>query len=94
MPCGRGRDFPDANRIEPGSLCQPIGTVNSLATHVRHPSLFDIHYTPASSVRASMPTLLQTSALPVAVLFIVNLSTTWYNAVSKDVPEPYLVSTP
>jgi alpha-1,2-glucosyltransferase len=40
-----------------------------------------------------MPNLLQTSALPAAVLFIVNLSTTWYNAVSKDVPEPYLAST-
>ncbi|KAF2834010.1 alpha-1,2 glucosyltransferas-like protein alg10 [Ophiobolus disseminans] len=37
-----------------------------------------------------MPTLLQTWGLPAALLVVVNFSTTWYNAVSKHVPEPYL----
>ena len=39
-----------------------------------------------------MPTLLQTWALPAALLVIVNISTTWYNVVSKYVPDSYLVS--
>lgn len=39
-----------------------------------------------------MPSSLQTWALPAALLAIVNVSTTWYRAVSKHVPQPYLVS--
>lgn len=39
-----------------------------------------------------MPSLVQTWALPVALLAIVNLSVTWFNVVSNQVPEPYLVS--
>lgn len=39
-----------------------------------------------------MPTLVQTWALPAALLAIVNISGTWYKVVSKQVPEPYLVS--
>jgi alpha-1,2-glucosyltransferase len=39
-----------------------------------------------------MPTLLQTWALPAVVLVIVNLSSTWYNVVCKELPEPYLLS--
>jgi|TARA_R110002003_G_scaffold52_29_gene4631 alpha-1,2-glucosyltransferase len=39
-----------------------------------------------------MPTLLQTWALPAALLAVANISATWYNVVSNEVPEPYLVS--
>jgi hypothetical protein len=39
-----------------------------------------------------MPSLVQTWALPVAFLATVNISATWYNVVSKEVPDPYLVS--
>jgi alpha-1,2-glucosyltransferase len=39
-----------------------------------------------------MPTLVQTWAPPAALLLIVNIATTWYNVVSKEVPGPYLVS--
>lgn len=41
-----------------------------------------------------MPTLSQTWALPAALLAVVNLSVTWFNVVSKEVPEPYLVPPP
>ncbi|KAF2035367.1 hypothetical protein EK21DRAFT_54280 [Setomelanomma holmii] len=37
-----------------------------------------------------MPTLLQTWALPAALLAVANISATWYNVVSREVPEPYL----
>jgi hypothetical protein len=38
-----------------------------------------------------MPTLLQTGALPAAMLAAVSLSTRWHMLVSRHVPEPYLV---
>jgi alpha-1,2-glucosyltransferase len=39
-----------------------------------------------------MPSLLQTWALPIAVLAIANIAGTWYKLVSDNVPDPYLVS--
>lgn len=39
-----------------------------------------------------MPSLLQAWALPAALMGIGHVTTTWYNVVSKEVPEPYLVS--
>lgn len=40
-----------------------------------------------------MSRLLQVWALPAALLAAANLSATWYNLVSENVPEPYLVRT-
>ncbi|KAH7401656.1 DIE2/ALG10 family-domain-containing protein [Pyrenochaeta sp. MPI-SDFR-AT-0127] len=37
-----------------------------------------------------MPSLLQAWAMPAALLAIVNISATWYQLVSHEVPEPYL----
>ncbi|KAF1940815.1 hypothetical protein EJ02DRAFT_379113 [Clathrospora elynae] len=37
-----------------------------------------------------MPAILQTWALPVALLVIVNVTATWYNLLSTEVPKPYL----
>jgi alpha-1,2-glucosyltransferase len=39
-----------------------------------------------------MPSMLQTWALPVALMGIVAITVTWYNQVSHQVPAPYLVS--
>jgi alpha-1,2-glucosyltransferase len=39
-----------------------------------------------------MPTMMQTLALPAALVATVNLSTAWYMVVSREVTEPYLVS--
>ena len=36
---------------------------------------------------------LQTWALPAALLAIVSITATWYNLVTSEVPEPYLVGT-
>ncbi|CAO2658659.1 Nn.00g063820.m01.CDS01 [Neocucurbitaria sp. VM-36] len=41
-------------------------------------------------MRRQMPSLLQAWALPAALLAIVGLTATWYNVVSREVPEPYL----
>lgn len=40
-----------------------------------------------------MPSLGQMWALPAASLAIVTITATWFNLVSKEVPEPYLVRT-
>ncbi|KAF2127264.1 glycosyltransferase family 59 protein [Dothidotthia symphoricarpi CBS 119687] len=37
-----------------------------------------------------MPSLVQSWALPAALLAIVNITATWYNLVSQEVPQPYL----
>jgi alpha-1,2-glucosyltransferase len=39
-----------------------------------------------------MPTFLQTWSLHATLLLTANLSLVWFNLVSKEVPEPYLVS--
>ena len=39
-----------------------------------------------------MPSVLQAWALPVALMSIVSITATWYNNVSHQVPDPYLVS--
>ncbi|KAH7094651.1 DIE2/ALG10 family-domain-containing protein [Paraphoma chrysanthemicola] len=67
------------------------GPLSFLATNNVHHHLYTFPEPLSLLPKTQMTTLLQVWALPAALLAVANISATWYNAVSKEVPEPYLV---